>query len=227
MGSDEYQDNEKPRHPVYLDAFYIDIHETKIDEYRKYGPLPPIVSDYQLEADQPIVDITWDQARNYCIWAKKRLPTEAEWEKAARGTDERMYPWGKGEPTRSLTNFDNGDKFDKDKLWPTNSLNDGQSPYGILHMAGNVWEWVEDWYQQSYYIDASKRNSVGPFGHGRHHKVLRGGSWDNKDDRIRSTNRQFWREREFKASTVGFRCAKDFYGMAEEFFSADDFQSLS
>ncbi|GKS57478.1 hypothetical protein YTPLAS18_10050 [Nitrospira sp.] len=164
MGSPEAQgdDDERPRHRVYLNSFYIDKYETSVSRYAKFmqaaGRKAPTYWD-QVKLEEhgnlPVVGVDWSDAEVYCRWAGKRLPAEAEWEKAARGTDGRTYPWGNEEPTSARANF--GRDFlsvknpYEERLAPVDSLEAGRSPYGVHHLAGNVWEWVADWYANDYY----------------------------------------------------------------------------
>ena len=134
-------------------------------------------------AEHPVVNVNWDQANAYATWAGGRLPTEAEWEKACRGTDGRIYPWGDEPPTAELANFANnvGDTT------PVGSYPNGASPYGALDMAGNVWEWTADWYAADYYANSPPANPPGPAtGDVR---VVRGGAFDYNENDVRCAAR--------------------------------------
>ena len=203
MGSNSY--DEKPRRRVYLDGFYIDKYEVTNARFRAAGMTPK--QDYGSKfggSSQPVVGVTWHQAKAHCEKAGKRLPTEAEWEKAARGTDGRKYPWGNSWDASKLIYGHNSGS----KTHPTDRTNNTHaSPYGAADMAGNVWEWVQDWYDASYYQNAPERNPKGVDAGSR--RVLRGGSWDynyfpwyfRAADRFRS-DPNGWND------LIGFRCAK-------------------
>ncbi len=202
---------EKPGRQVYLDAYWIDRFEVTNAQYQRCvsagGCTPPREersfsrgSYYRQAAfaDFPVVYVDWNQASAYCAWAGEGLPTEAQWEKAARGTDGRLYPWGDQAPTSSLANFLAADTV------RVGSYPEGASPYGAEDMAGNVWEWAADWYSGDYYESAPSRNPPGPQGGG--YRVLRGGSWYNEPAYLRVSGRL----RTFPdllGSASGFRCA--------------------
>ncbi|HZM25521.1 MAG TPA: PQQ-binding-like beta-propeller repeat protein [Anaerolineales bacterium] len=214
MGSENGDDNEKPVHVVLLDAFWIDQIEITNGKYalcvNDGGCDVPGAKEsltrpnYYGEAkynNYPVIFVDWNMAKTYCEWAGRRLPTEAEWEKAARGAEAFTYPWGNAMPDKNLLNY-------KDFVGDTTEVGiypKGASPYGALDMAGNVWEWVNDWFAPDYYKNSSEANPPGP-STGRTH-ALRGGSWNLNDDLVRSTSRGTHPSEPNLG--IGFRCAMD------------------
>jgi formylglycine-generating enzyme required for sulfatase activity len=200
-------DWEKPQHTVYLDAFYMDKYEVTNAQYRKCVEAGacawPFDTTYYENADynqHPVVYVGWHWAKDYCEWAGKRLPTEAEWEKAARGTDGRTYPWGEGIDCDHAQYKECGGQ-----TVPVGSKSKGASPYGALDMAGNVWEWVSDRYQEDTYQAASDRNPQGPKkGTGQ---VMRGGSWSEPAVNVRCACRS-WYMPDARYFNLGFRCIR-------------------
>ncbi len=142
-------DDERPRHTVWLDAYRMDLYEVTTSRYARFlaatGRTPPWLWDMvnpAIHGDRPVIGVDWHDADAYCRWAAKRLPTEAEWEKAARGTDERQFPWGNQAPTAELANFAVGARFSYSQtLMPVGRYEKGKSPFGLFDMAGNAWEW--------------------------------------------------------------------------------------
>lgn len=200
--------DERPQHTVFLDAFWLDRTEVTNEMYLRCieagACTPPVrATRYGDEryASHPIIGVTWGQAQDYCRWAGRRLPTEAEWEKAARGTDGRRFPWGNDEPTATRANFDQTYAGTSE----VGRFPDGASPYGVLDMAGNVWEWVADGYDAAYYQSSPKRNPPGA--ESANQRVLRGGAWNAEASAIRVANR-FWAF-PGRNDTDGFRCARD------------------
>jgi formylglycine-generating enzyme required for sulfatase activity len=206
-------EDERPRHMVWLDAYLMDVYEVTTGRYAKFldatGRIPPLFWDQVDPAhhgDRPVVGVDWEDADAYCRWAGNRLPTEAEWEKAARGTDERRHPWGNQAPTANVANFALGARFSYDQvLTPVGRYEKGKSPYGIYDLAGNVWEWVQDWYDGAYYDQSPDRNPQGP-DQGQF-KVLRGGSWSELPKYLLTYGR-FKLPPSTRNSYTGFRCAK-------------------
>ena len=190
MGSDGEgaADDERPVRTVWLEEFYIDRTEATNAEFmafadstrRLYPNNPMWDQNYFLGSpNHPAINVTYEQAVAYCQWKNKRLPTEAEWEKAARGTDARVYPWGyEWDETRANLW---GDSFGTDVFYntaPVGSFPDGASPYGALDMIGNVWEWCEDWFDAEYYSRGENRNPHGPK-EPTPWRVVRGGSFSS------------------------------------------------
>lgn len=196
-------EDDTPRHRVDLPSFWIDKYEVTNDGYRKCVEdaactEPQDLRYYQdpFYADHPVVFVTWYEARNYCRWDGKRLPSEAEWEKAARGPQGLIYPWGNQLNLRRL-NADG--RFGGTQ--PVESHPAGASPYGALDMAGNVWEWVADWYA-AYPGSAFVSDFFG-----QKYKVVRGGSWNHPALDARTYHRDIASPHRALA-VVGFRCAR-------------------
>lgn len=221
-----------PQHTVHLDAFYIDTQEVTNQVYRAFvsatgHQAPTFWNSPRHLADpaQPVVGVSWSDAQAFCAWQGKRLPTEAEWEKAARGTDGRRYPWGQEWDATRLHTADAvaGKPLENFEVWTTwqramnagmdtarpatvSSYPRGASPYGVFDMAGNVWEWVADWYEPEYYATSPPRNPTGPAT--GEAKVLRGGGWDVPKTIPVTWLREHFLPPEFAGSPVtGFRCA--------------------
>ena len=194
-------------HRVELSEYLIDKNEVTWGQYLKFAaatetPLPPHEPYWGIQKDHPAAFVTWDEARAFCEWAGGRLPTEAEWEKAARGTDGRMYPWGNEEP--------DPDKGVFRRSWgliatdPVGAHPNGASPYGLLDTGGNMWEWCSDWYDGGYYeVSPSKDPKGPPSGQAR---VVRSGSWDSRPSVLSASCRN-WGPRGYREGDFGFRCA--------------------
>jgi formylglycine-generating enzyme required for sulfatase activity len=227
---------ETPRHRVHLDAFYIDRHEVTTAQFEAFVRVRGYRTTAEREGwgrvrqdndgqrrwekidgaawhapggpgttaapDHPVVQVSWIDADAYCRWAGKRLPTEAEWEKAARGTDGRRYPWGEDwAPSHA-----NG-AMSVRTTRPVGAYPDGASPYGVHDMAGNVAEWVADWFDEHYYMNSPDRNPTGPSS-GRY-KIRRGGAWPNAPFVLRSPHRLDPLMPGARYDYTGFRCARD------------------
>ncbi|MDM8529013.1 formylglycine-generating enzyme family protein, partial [Anaerolineales bacterium HSG24] len=239
MGSNDGGSDEKPVHTVYLDEFYIDSYEVTNAQFVQFlndngnqnegratwldiGDEDVLITEsgglFQAKGgftNHPVIEVTWFGAKAYCEAQGKRLPTEAEWEKAARGTDGRTYPWG-NEFNCHNGNFDDetieddyvvvGPNCDGyDKTAPVGSYPSGVSPYGTFDMAGNVLEWVEDCYDDSYYSNSPTDNPASASCRNSEAKVLRGGSWRDDAFNLRAASRLRINPTDTN-SNLGFRC---------------------
>jgi len=208
--------DEQPKRKIYVDSFAIDKYEVSNARYQAFlnetlhkppfnvygeGPL----SSEEGIRDLPVVQVTWHDAVDYCFWAGKRLPTEAEWEKSARGKDSRKYPWGDEPPSSERAQFD-GEWDGKNTMKKVDSLPKGQSSSGVFQLSGNVREWTQDWYDAEYYANSPEKNPKGP--ETGILKVIRGGSWRSFDSDLRVASRG---KGGFALKThgIGFRCARD------------------
>ena len=214
MGSqtDEGGNGEDPLHRVYLDAFFVDVYEVTVALFARFleatGQAPPDKweeADPAVDGNRPVIGVTWYDADAYCRWSGKRLPTEAEWEKAARGTDGRPYPWGEEPPTERHANFGTPFWDGYATLAAVGSYEMGKSPYGVYDMVGNVWEWVADWYDGAYYRNSPHQNPQGPSDGLL--KVVRGASWFSQPQVTRAAFRGLGVRRHWDNKT-GFRCAR-------------------
>ena len=243
-------DDERPQRKVYVSSFSIDRHEVTNARYQQFvnatgHPAPrhqkpeftlwghnaPLAGSEQ----HPVVNVSWEDAVAYCRWQDKRLPTEAEWEKAARGLDGHRYPWGDdwdftransasywagrtvefkdGKEWKAFWITGDGARISHERglngevlTLPVGSFPDGASPYGLLDMVGNVSEWVQDWYEPYSYLNAPLSDPQGP--NGQLLKVVRGGSWLKPARNLRASDRDYGYPSD-RASGIGFRCAKD------------------
>jgi formylglycine-generating enzyme required for sulfatase activity len=229
MGSNDGEFDEKPSHEVYLNDYWIDKFEVNHKQFSDFVSRTSYITDAEISGcsyfssykcekninwrnpsivsgwintgpDSPVIHVSWNDAIAYCSWAGRELPTEAQWEKAARGTDKRIYPWGNELPNDELANFNRNNVG----ITKVTMFMNGISPYGAQNMAGNVWEWVYDRYDSNYYSSQSSWiNPIGPssgsFG------IIRGGSWNNGSDDLRSSRRS-WLGISYTNSSIGFRC---------------------
>ncbi|CUS37218.1 conserved exported hypothetical protein [Candidatus Nitrospira nitrosa] len=215
-GRDEY-----PRHEVVLDTFLIDQFEVTNGRYLEFikstghrvpqNPTNPTRNLWQggtiteSLAERPVINVDWFDADAYCKWAGKRLPSEAEWEKAAKGTSDRRFPWGNVEPTAKHLNY-NQKWIGEKTLMPVGSYEAGKSPYGVYDIVGNVWEWVNDWYDARYYEKSPSKNPLGPQEGTK--KVIRGAGWQNETPTVRIFTRVD-SDPTMRNESTGFRCAAD------------------
>jgi len=227
MGTDgdKAEADERPKHKVALDAFMIGKYEVTNAQYQAFVKAtghrrPENCCDPKFNVwkgseliegaeELPAINVSWDDAVAFCKWADARLPTEAEWEKAARGTDGRLYPWGNEPPSGNRANY----SFDPVSMWDglasfakKDQYENGRSPYGAYEMAGNVWEWTQDWYDENYYKNSPAKNPKGP--DKADARVIRGASWRNTAEMLRTANRNKHKPDERRVY-IGFRCAKD------------------
>ncbi len=209
----EGNDRELPVHTVYLDAFYIDIYEVTNAQYQKFMDAtghgaPNYWNDSRFNGpDLPVVGVSWHDAVAYAEWAGERLPTEAEWEKAARsGLVGKRYPWGDEAPGAGgvyRANYDPGNDAADGYAYTAPVGSFPANGYGLYDMAGNVWEWCADWYDGSYYANSPPNNPLGP--DSGSYRVLRGGSWHNHPDHLRVATRSRIHPADAN-DDVGFRC---------------------
>jgi len=217
MGNDHGQNSEKPVRQIYLNAYWIDQYEVPMAQFSAFvaatGHREPRLAGYLalasvdlatfVEPAKPVVGVSWEDARTYCQWKGKRLPTEAEWEKAAKGQGQRLWPWG-DQPDPQRANLDGVEDHFQGTA-PVDDFPSGRSPYGIFNMTGNAMEWVNDWYDERYYAVMPPQNPPGPsIGDER---VIRGGSWHDSF-RYAHTYSRFKMLPEYRDVTIGFRCAR-------------------
>ena len=210
MGDDEAS----PQRQVYVGAFYMDRFEVTTGRYAEFlaatgleeRPYEWELLTLPIGEDLPVVGVDWNEARASCDWAGKRLPTEAEWEKAARGTDARRFPWGNSSPTLDHANFQNMSPTGYDGgLEPVGTHRLGDSPFGISDLAGNASEWVSDWYSESF-ATTDVHDPDGPDTGER--KVIRGGGRFDPGERMVVANR-YYASPDTRGEDIGFRCASD------------------
>jgi formylglycine-generating enzyme required for sulfatase activity len=217
MGSNDGSYDAKPVRKVYLDGYSIDKYEVTFAQFYQFigltGHRKPRLAGYLsasvtediplfIQALNPVVGVSWDDAVEYCQWKGKRLPSEAEWEKAAKGTDKRKWPWGNEEQSKYANLLgDDGARYTA----PVNQFKRDVSPYGVYDLAGNAMEWVADWFNQDSYRILPVSNPQGVSeGESR---VIRGASWNDSIKRAQTSIR-FKMYPEYRDVTIGFRCAK-------------------
>ena len=221
-GRTQFDDTELPQHRVWLDTYEMDRDEVSLGEYlaflqrQKIHPSDELqkllwhvitvhfISD-RILSRWPALYVTWTEANDLCAARQARLPTEAEWEKAARGSEGIPYPWGDAIPNSTLAMFGQHHVHEIPLLAAVDSYEDGKSPYGLHHMAGNIAEWVQDWFGFDYYAYMPERNPSGP-PTGRY-KSVRGGSWKSRPVMLRTATRG-GASPDQRAATIGFRCAR-------------------
>jgi sulfatase modifying factor 1 len=201
--------DDRPVKTIYVDPFYLDEHEVTNEQYAVFVNATKHRAPYNWPAGQlppgkeklPVVDVSWDDAVSYARWACKRLPSEAEWERACRGLDVgKKYPWGDRNPTKTDARFNLLEG-------PGEVCQFKRNYFGLCDMAGNVWEWCSDWYEKDYYERAPERNPRGP--ETGMYRVLRGGSWADVSKYLTCAYRSWARPAE-RSPNIGFRCAKSF-----------------
>ena len=226
MGADDGPPKERPSHRVFLRRYFIGKYPVTVAQYRKFveatgyktdAERTPAMTDRQPNHDatwrnpnieqtenDPVVQISWNDAKAYCDWAGLRLPTEAEWEKAARGANGWKYPWGNDWNFSLCNNNENKGNI----TTPVDQYPKGVSPYGCYEMAGNAWQWCNDWYDDGYYKVSPLKNPRGP--KKGLLKIIRGGSWKEDQDNCRTTSRFGMRPDycHHIYSNIGFRVAK-------------------
>ncbi len=233
MGSEttdaQAEADERPRHQVTLDSFYIYTHEVTNAMYDKCveaGACLPIQKmksgptshyDDAAYAEHPVTGVDWLMARDYCVWAGGRLPTEAEWELAARGADSLRYPWGEKEPACDTANM-LGCRVPPDTL-AVGSLANGNSPYKVWDMSGNVWEWANDWYDEDYYQLSPSSNPLGPY-YGEL-KAARGGGLYSEPVQLRGAAR-VGASPQHAYDDIGFRCVPEAEALPETYYAPDE-----
>ncbi|MBN2037702.1 MAG: formylglycine-generating enzyme family protein [Chitinispirillaceae bacterium] len=220
MGSQKGEKDEQPVHKLWIDSFYIDIYPVTNTQYGEFvkesGYEEPLYwNDPRCNhPHQPVVGVSWKDAMAYCQWRSKKenarisLPTEAQWEKAARGDDRRTYPWGNELPDKKRATTEITEKMPAVGMCEL-----GRSPYGVSDLVGNVWNWCMDWYDRDYYQTAEKKNPQGPEKGKR--KVVRGGNWvflgccsGTPAHALRATRRNSFHP-SIRKKSIGFRCVKN------------------
>ncbi|MFN7921684.1 MAG: SUMF1/EgtB/PvdO family nonheme iron enzyme [Bryobacteraceae bacterium] len=199
-----------PVKTITVDPFYVDETEVTNERYAAFAKATRHRTPYQWrrgqfgegKAKHPVVNVSWDDAAAFCAWDRKRLPTEAEWERAARGeAARRMFPWAGDKITAKQAVYGQSDG-------PKAVCSVEKSGFGTCDMIGNVWEWCSDWYQRSYYAESPERNPAGPSS--GMYRVLRGGSWFDDPPLFLTNSYRSWARQQERSPTIGFRCARSF-----------------
>jgi formylglycine-generating enzyme required for sulfatase activity len=213
MGAEDGLPDSRPMHRVYVSAYWLDKYAVTNRQYRQCVeaggcPFPKDQSSYDdaARAEHPATNVMWSQARGYCRWQGKRLPTEAEWEKAARGTDGRLYPWGNSSEMFKARAKTVDQRIMKTGTDPVGTFEFALSPYGVADLVGNVSEWVSDWYAEDYYRSAPARDPQGPVRGS--FRVLRGSEAGDHPLESRASYRS-WDDMTYWGPSLGFRCAND------------------
>lgn len=213
MGSDDGLPDARPMHRLSVSAYWLDRYEVTNRRYRHcvegggcMAPKDRSGYDEAARAEHPVTNVTWNQARGYCRWRGKRLPTEAEWEKAARGIDGRLYPWGNNDDVARGRARAVDQKAVKNGTEPVGSLEFALSPYGVADLVLNVSEWVNDWYAEDFYRSSPARDPQGPVRGS--FRVLRGGEVSDRPLELRASYRG-WDDMTYWGPSLGFRCAED------------------
>ncbi|MGH7253286.1 MAG: SUMF1/EgtB/PvdO family nonheme iron enzyme, partial [Nitrospiraceae bacterium] len=213
MGAEDGLPDARPMRRPSLSSYWIDKYEVTNAQYRMCvvsgvcaPPKDRSAFDDPQRAQHPVTNVTWSQGRAYCQWSSRRLPTEAEWEKAARGTDGRRYPWGNSEEMIKSWRKERDRRTGGNETDPVGSLVGSESPYGAFDLVGNVWEWVKDWYAEDFYTMAPLQDPQGPLRGS--FRVLRGGDLSQSPLELRATYRG-WDEMTYWGPMLGFRCADD------------------
>jgi formylglycine-generating enzyme len=201
--------DDTPVKKISLDAFQLDVAEVTNERFAAYAKATGRAKPYywrngeipEGKAQHPVVNVTWEEANAFCAWEGKRLPTEAEWERACRGPvgDNRMFPWGDRDPTSKDAHYGALDG-------PIGVCSKQKSDTGLCDIIGNVWEWTADWYERKYYEVAPDKNPKGP--EKGIYRVLRGGSWFDQPKLFMTCSYRSWAREAERSPTIGFRCAK-------------------
>jgi formylglycine-generating enzyme required for sulfatase activity len=213
MGAEDGLPDARPVRSLYVSSYWIDTFEVTNAQYRRCvhsgvctRPKDPRLFEDAQRAEHPVTNLTWLQARTYCQWNDRRLPTEAEWEKAARGIDGRQYPWGNSSEVIKARLKDKDLRNGSHGTEPVGSQPWNRSPYGVYDLVGSVWEWVKDWYAEDFYATAPSLDPQGPLRGS--FRVMRGGDWSQGLSELRVSYRG-WDEMTYWGPALGFRCATD------------------